>query len=204
MNKFIYLNPHSIPKELCSDIIQYFEEEKDNWYKGVTASGVNNDIKDTFDFQIRTNDPKSKWFKVQNFLSQELNRNVNKYMKSLNDNPKYNENRKDNQKFKLIGAKYLTEATFQMQKYLKNQGKYIYHNDFSVDFPEKKYRVITYLWYINTVEEGGETEVLGETSVKPEAGKLLLFPACWTFPHTGKIPISDDKYIITGWFYMHQ
>ena len=36
-------------------------------------------------------------------------------------------------------------------------------------------------------------------TIKPEAGKLLLFPASWTFPHCGQMPISHDKYIITGW-----
>jgi hypothetical protein len=58
------------------------------------------------------------------------------------------------------------------------------------------------LWYLNTVNDGGETEILGDIIVKPEAGKLLLFPASWTFPHRGKMPISEDKYIVTGWFHV--
>jgi hypothetical protein len=33
-------------------------------------------------------------------------------------------------------------------------------------------------------------------------GKLLLFPASWVFPHRGKMPISEDKYIVTGWFHV--
>jgi hypothetical protein len=39
--------------------------------------------------------------------------------------------------------------------------------------------------------------------VKPEAGKLLFFPATWTYPHRGMMPISNDKYIITGWIYLN-
>ena len=89
-----------------------------------------------------------------------------------------------------------------IQKYQKNKGKYVYHNDAS--FESTKYRVITYIWYLNDVEEGGETEFFGEYCVKPEKGKLVLFPASWTFPHCGKIPISHDKYIVTGWLYIEQ
>ena len=63
-------------------------------------------------------------------------------------------------------------------------------------------RIITFLWYLNTVEEGGETEFFnGRISIKPEKGKLLLFPSTWTYIHRGNMPISNDKYILTGWIY---
>ena len=61
--------------------------------------------------------------------------------------------------------------------------------------------VITYIFYLNDVEEGGETEIRRKCKIKSKAGKLLLFPSCWTFPHRGVMPISDNKYIITGWLY---
>ena len=43
-----------------------------------------------------------------------------------------------------------------IQRYVKNHGKYIYHNDFTINNGNP--RVITFLWYLNTIEEGGETE----------------------------------------------
>ena len=52
---------------------------------------------------------------------------------------------------------------------------------------------------MNDIEEGGETYFYNG-KVKPEAGKLILFPATWTYNHKGNMPKSDDKYIITGWF----
>jgi hypothetical protein len=91
-----------------------------------------------------------------------------------------------------------------IQKYDKLDGKYIYHDDSFIDFNKNRYRVFTYLWYLNTVTEGGETVFWDSYKIKPEAGKLVLFPACWTFPHTGKMPISDNKYIITGWVYVNE
>ena len=90
-----------------------------------------------------------------------------------------------------------------MQKYTKLKGRYIYHQDFMTDWETKKYRVITFLWYLNDVVEGGETEFWAKYKVKPEAGKLLFFPSTWTYPHRGMMPISNDKYIITGWIYLN-
>ena len=61
--------------------------------------------------------------------------------------------------------------------------------------------LITYLFYLNTIEEGGETEFIDGTKIKPETGKLLIFPATWTYEHRGNVPISSNKYICTGWLY---
>ena len=71
--------------------------------------------------------------------------------------------------------------------------------DVIYELQQKRYRMITYLWYLNDVDKGGETEFWGTYKVKPEAGKLILFPATWSYPHCGNIPISNAKYIITGW-----
>lgn len=90
-----------------------------------------------------------------------------------------------------------------MQRYLKGKGKYVYHNDFQVNIENKSYRAITYLWYLNNVEEGGETVFFGDYKIQPKVGKLIFFPASWCYPHTGKIPLSSNKYIITGWLYVN-
>jgi hypothetical protein len=89
---------------------------------------------------------------------------------------------------------------FFIKKYIKNDGKFEYHHDFVVE--NNSVRIITYLFYLNDVEEGGETEFLGTYKVKPEKGKMIIFPCSWTFPHSGKMPISNDKYIISGWLHV--
>jgi hypothetical protein len=86
-----------------------------------------------------------------------------------------------------------------MVKYDKNEGKFVYHDDFSMVNDMKMHRVLTYLWYLNDVDEGGETEFCGDFKIKPTEGKLILFPASWCYPHKGIMPLSNDKYIITGW-----
>jgi Rps23 Pro-64 3,4-dihydroxylase Tpa1-like proline 4-hydroxylase len=89
-----------------------------------------------------------------------------------------------------------------VQRYIQNEGKYVYHNDFHIDKKNNMYRQLTYVFYLNDVIEGGETEFFnGEISIKPQCGKLIIFPSSWTFPHCGKMPISSNKYIITGWMY---
>lgn len=62
-------------------------------------------------------------------------------------------------------------------------------------------RYLVFLWYLNDVAEGGETEfpALG-LSVAPKAGRLLMFPPYWMFQHQGKAPLSGDKFIFSSYF----
>lgn len=59
-------------------------------------------------------------------------------------------------------------------------------------------RYLVFLWYLNDVEQGGETEFcdLG-IKVPAQAGKLLVFPPYWMFQHAGRPPLSGDKYILS-------
>ena len=69
MDKYIYTNKTSLSSELCNDIIQLFEIENKK-YEGVTAAGLNKNIKNTMDFVIPKDN--NKWYKIYNFLSKEL------------------------------------------------------------------------------------------------------------------------------------
>jgi len=58
----------------------------------------------------------------------------------------------------------------------------------------------TWMVYLNDVEEGGETEFLYQHKrLKPEQGTLVIWPASFTHTHRGNPPLSNDKYIVTGW-----
>jgi hypothetical protein len=191
----IYQKQQSITKELCDDIIfLYDNEEEKNKYHGETAVGVNKKIKDTVDFLIPENE---KWKKIHKYLNDELTENLKNYKKQLNNYYLLN-----TEQFNLINETLLRLNPFMIQKYECKTGKYIYHNDFHIETKTQKYRVITYLWYLNTVEKGGETEFWDNYKIKPTAGTLIFFPASWLFPHRGCVPLSSDKYIITGWIYV--
>lgn len=61
-------------------------------------------------------------------------------------------------------------------------------------------RVLAWSIYLNDVDEGGETEFLYQGArYQPKAGSLLMWPASITHPHRGNPPISNEKFIVTGW-----
>jgi hypothetical protein len=61
-------------------------------------------------------------------------------------------------------------------------------------------RAISWMVYLNDVEEGGETEFLYQGfRQKATKGTLLIWPAGFTHTHRGNPPYSNEKYIITGW-----
>ena len=59
-------------------------------------------------------------------------------------------------------------------------------------------RYLVFLWYLNDVADGGETEFcdLG-VRVQARKGRLLMFPPYWMFQHAGLPPKSNDKYIVS-------
>lgn len=62
-------------------------------------------------------------------------------------------------------------------------------------------RFLNVLFYLNDVEEGGETEFYFNdmtVTVPPRKGRLVVFPPLWTHIHAGLAPINGDKYICNG------
>ena len=54
--------------------------------------------------------------------------------------------------------------------------------------------------YLNDNYKGGETEFLNQAiKIKPETGKLILFPPFWTHEHRGVKLQKSVKYIATTW-----
>ena len=90
---------------------------------------------------------------------------------------------------------------FRMKRYLSNGvDEFQFHVDVQSYATARRFLVA--FFYLNDVEEGGETAFQQHKTlpiamkVKPKAGRLLLFPALWTHPHIGMKPISGSKYII--------
>ena len=61
-------------------------------------------------------------------------------------------------------------------------------------------RFLVFILYLNDVDDGGETEFLYYSRrVKPQKGTLLVFPSSLTHTHRGNPPLTNSKYILTGW-----
>lgn len=59
-------------------------------------------------------------------------------------------------------------------------------------------RYLVFLWYLNDVENGGQTWFPGlHTGVAPRAGRLLMFPPYWMYAHQGQASPDQDKYILS-------
>ena len=185
---FIYEHDHSVPDELCDNITEMFDSET-NKQPGNTYGGVQKHIKDTTDFMIPRNN--KTWEKISNFLLKELHKHLKLYHKTMNE---------DYQLQNLLPQHIFIES-FMIQHYKRGVGKYTYHNDGQTSYNLHKRRIITYIFYLNDVTEGGQTEFFNEYQITPKKGKIVLFPANWCYPHCGKMPVSNDKYIITGWVY---
>jgi hypothetical protein len=90
----------------------------------------------------------------------------------------------------------------RMKRYLPHVDEFRPHVDtYNLDSMR---RFLVYFWYLNDVEDGGETEIYGldrPMRIQPRQGRLLMFPTTWQYLHAGLIPRSGPKYIIGG--YLH-
>jgi hypothetical protein len=88
--------------------------------------------------------------------------------------------------------------SYKIQKTLIGGGYHLWH--YETGAKNCCNRVLTWILYLNDVYEGGETEFLYQhMRVKPEQGTLVIWPAAFTHTHRGNPPISNNKYIVTGW-----
>jgi hypothetical protein len=95
-----------------------------------------------------------------------------------------------------------TLEQFRMKRYSPNGvDQFDWHTDVG-DYKSAR-RFLVCLMYINDVEEGGQTafdsECDDEKAIKVDAkaGRLVMFPPTWQYPHKGMKPVSGNKYIIS-------
>ena len=86
---------------------------------------------------------------------------------------------------------------FNIQKYKPNEGFYRDHcENFDKDSSR---RVLVWMFYLNTVPDGGTIFPTLDIKIKSSIGRLVIWPAYWTHVHRGEISKSHIKYIATGW-----
>jgi len=184
-DKYVYIDDTSLSPDICDTIINKFNDNPSNKRKGVCGQGYNANVKCSTDYSITHND--ENWRDIYQLLLSNLHNSIIQYEAQIN-----------NSQYTHFKNTYLKSTVFQLQHYSKNNGKFLYHHDSSINLNKKEERTLVYMWYLNDVNVGGETDFI-DFNIKPTTGKLVLFPSTWTYPHCANIPISNDKYIITGW-----
>lgn len=92
----------------------------------------------------------------------------------------------------------MCDTGFRVQRYAKGIGFYREHIDGGPVPTVVPNRVLGAVVYLNTIESGGETYFREhDVHVPANAGSIALFPAYWTHPHQGCVPISRDKWIVS-------
>ena len=163
----------------------------------VTKSGnskVNTCLKQSLDLDLSLSElPES------NNIALELQRKLFEHVKEYHRNiSQKNENYKDVLGI-LLSQKVYT-SRMQIQRTSEGQ-QFKWHTDLADDAIGK--RLFAFIIYLNDVDvdfRGGYTDFLC-TRIKPEAGKLLMFPAD-LFTHRGTVVESGMKYIISSFLFI--
>lgn len=85
-----------------------------------------------------------------------------------------------------------------------NNGRDGFGNHVDVGDHASARRFLTLLFYLTTVEEGGDAAFPGlDIALKPTTGALLCFPSNWVYLHCGLKPLSHPKYIMTSFLHYY-
>lgn len=177
---FIFEKRQALPDFLCRDMIRRFEASQNEQYAGRIGQAVSLDdsIKRSTDLVVSG---KERWKDVDNNLFRSLGLALKEFREAF---PYFKG------PFKDMG--------YAIQRTLPGE---FYHWHIDGGSHEFSQRQLVAVWYLNDVAgPGGETEFLfQDVKVKPEEGKLVLFPPFWTHEHRGVTLETGVKYIATTW-----
>jgi predicted 2-oxoglutarate/Fe(II)-dependent dioxygenase YbiX len=177
---FIFQRPQALPPAFCDEVIARFEAHPEHQYEGRIGQTQTKDqsIKVTTDLVVSN---KEEWKDVDQMFFRSLAAALREFRETF---PYFKG------PFKDMG--------YQVQRYRPGE---FYHWHIDGGSHEFSQRQLVALWYLNDVPgPGGETQFLyQDVSVRPERGKLVLFPPFWTHEHRAAEVTSGAKYIATTW-----
>ncbi len=179
-HSFIFERQDALPAAACRDIIQRFEAAQDEQYPGRVGQGaaLEQEIKRSTDLVLSG---KPQWKDVDRLLFASLAENLRGFRA----------------RFPFFKGPF-KDTGYALQRTLPGE---FYHWHIDGGSHAFAYRQLVAIWYLNDVlGPGGETEFLHQgIKIKPETGKLLLFPPFWTHEHRGATLQAGVKYIATTW-----
>lgn len=177
---FIHTQAEALPLDVCGEIVARFERDKESQYPGRVGQQAieEQDIKRSTDLVVSGN---PGWKDIDRALFSSLSRALHAF----------------SQTFPYFSGAF-KDMGYGVQRTRANE---FYHWHIDSGSHEFAQRQLVAIWYLNDVEgPGGGTEFRHQQlTVKPEAGKLLLFPPFWTHEHRGVTLTQGVKYIATTW-----
>lgn len=185
MENYIFELENVISREICHSIIEKYEND-DRKEPGKMSRGVDKRVKDSTDLEACKYE---EWKPLCHYIGSQVVSSLTLYIEHLSKNG-INKTNNINDIFSTAHIGYPN-----IQRTSKG-GFYDWH----MDVDKKGDRLLTYILYLNDVEEGcgGTTDFCCGKSILPKEGKLLLFPSTWVHIHTGKKLEKGFKYIATG------
>ncbi len=178
---FIYEVPRALPADVCREMIRRFEERREQQYAGRIGQEQQESaaIKKTTDLRISG---REDWADIDKLLTRSLTAAFAQFRAM----------------FPFFAANAFKDLGYNLQRY--RAGEY-YHWHVDSGPGEFMTRQLVALWYLNDVAgPGGETEFpLQDIRLRPEEGKLVLFPPFWTHVHRAVTVEHGTKYIATTW-----
>lgn len=165
----------------CNLIIKEFETSKLLQYQGsVHIDGKiadNPSIKKNTEISISSETSVFKWYKLEQLLTTAVIKHLNLYQ-DANIILQSHQNPFGDEGFRI--KRYTNDGT-EHHSYHSDTG----HEATNSVAPR---RILAAIFYLNDVSEGGETVFINQNiSIKPVAGRLVLFPTSFTFVHAGII-----------------
>jgi hypothetical protein len=182
-SNFFWVKDGALSPETCNSLIAKFEEHPHK-IQGRTLAGHRPNIKQSTDLFISE---QPEFEEEDRSLAMVLSLSTREYIGQLPHVP-WRSNFRD--------RGYTIQRT--------EPGQFFnWHSDFYIDPDNLWVRALAFIFYLNDVEgEGGETEFCNGLKVKPKQGRLLFFPSDFSVYHRGVAPVSDTKYICTGWMHV--
>lgn len=177
---------NAIPSATCDSLVRLCENNQDLMISGETLGGLMTNVKNSLDLPIESEYiRKGLWdsfLQLRMEITQSAVVAFNAYMETYQV---------------MQGPIFFRDTGYRVQLYKKGTGYYRTHVDSCPWDSSHNDRVLAMVMYLNTVSQGGGTRFpLHNLTVAARIGRVVIFPALWTMPHQGLVPLSNDKWII--------
>lgn len=177
-----FINESTISSADCDTLIDYFKNKKE---EGRAFPGMCGDCE--IDPKIKKSTDVHITQELHSFFSGLIQKSLDEYIERF--------------PFCNYYSKWAILVDPLIQHYAPNDGFYAWHTERCGATKNQCNRHLVYMVYLNDVTDGGGTEFYHQNLVvQPVKGKVLIWPADWTYTHRGIPSPTQEKYIVTGWF----